>query len=113
MDKYEKVWVILLVWLFLIILSIIYCYFLEQRIFPNQKLFDMSPVQHGRCYNKDCLLNNRRLHLGQKKMDQSSCQNSFLKQSAILASTDSDHYKSDCSTPALGQFGLMSGSVGK
>ena len=70
MDKYEKLWVILMIWLFLVIISIFYCYFCEQRMFPGQKLFDRSLVDQqgllssGRCPNQECNVRNTRLDDG-------------------------------------------------
>jgi hypothetical protein len=67
-DKYEKLWVILMIWLFLVFLAIFYCYFCEQRLFPSQKLFDRSLVDtqglltDGRCPNQEC--NHRNMRSG-------------------------------------------------
>ena len=66
MDKYEKLWVILMIWLFLVFLAIFYCYFCEQRLFSSQKLFDRSLVDQqglltgGRCPNQECNIRNTR-----------------------------------------------------
>ena len=43
MDTYQKLWLIMVVWLSLILLSFLYCYFCEQRLFQgSQRLFDRS-----------------------------------------------------------------------
>ena len=43
MDTYQKLWLIMVVWLTLVILSFLYCYFCEQRLFQgSQRLFDRS-----------------------------------------------------------------------
>ena len=68
MANYEKLWMILMIWLFLVFLAIFYCYICEQRLFPSQKLFDRSLVDtqglltDGRCPNQEC--NHRNLRSG-------------------------------------------------
>jgi hypothetical protein len=48
MSSYEKLWLISVVWLTLIVLSFLYCYFCEQRLFSSSRqLFDHSQVRHG------------------------------------------------------------------
>ena len=43
MDTYQKLWLIMVVWLTLVLLSFLYCYFCEQRLFQGtQRLFDRS-----------------------------------------------------------------------
>ena len=42
MSTVGKVTVILVVWSALIVLTVFYCYFCEQRFFPRQKLMDQS-----------------------------------------------------------------------
>ena len=51
MSNYGKLWLILVVWLTLIILSFLYCYFCEQRLFHSStRLFDRNQV----CSNMPC-----------------------------------------------------------
>ena len=84
LDSHQKVVVIVMIWSFLMFLSIFYCYFCEQKLFPSQKLFNTCVVDrygvvstdskvnykylsdsrsgfldNGRCPNQDCNLNNR------------------------------------------------------
>lgn len=40
MSTYEKLWLILVVWITIVILSFLYCYFCEQRLFSTKSLFD-------------------------------------------------------------------------
>ena len=43
MDTYQKLWLIMVVWLTLVLFSFLYCYFCEQRLFQgSQRLFDRS-----------------------------------------------------------------------
>ena len=44
LDSNQKVMVIVMIWTFFIIVSIFYCYFCEQKLFPGQKLFDTCLV---------------------------------------------------------------------
>ena len=44
LDSNQKVMVIVMIWTFFIIISIFYCYFCEQKLFPGQKLFDTCLV---------------------------------------------------------------------
>merc|ERR1711872_586985 len=61
----EKLWVILLIWAFLVVLCILYCCCCEQRLFPRQQLFSRSTVDQttgllsGSCPNMECNLRNR------------------------------------------------------
>jgi len=65
LDSHQKIVVIVMIWSFLIFLSIFYCYFCEQKLFPSQKLFDTCLVDrsgfldNGRCPNKECNTKNR------------------------------------------------------
>ena len=46
MSTYQKLWLILVVWLTLVLLSFLYCYFCEQRLFQgSQRLFDRSQAR--------------------------------------------------------------------
>merc|ERR1712226_522604 len=62
MSNYGKLWLILVVWLTLIILSFLYCYFCEQRLFHSStRLFDRNQVvdskgllANGKCPNSEC-----------------------------------------------------------
>jgi len=62
MTTYQKLWLILVVWFSLVLLSFFYCYFCEQRIFSGSgRLFDRSQVvdskgllANGRCPNEMC-----------------------------------------------------------
>jgi len=62
MDTYQKLWLIMVVWLTLVLLSFLYCYFCEQRLFQGtQRLFDRSQVvdakgllANGKCPNEEC-----------------------------------------------------------
>jgi hypothetical protein len=48
MSSYEKLWLISVVWLTLIVLSFLYCYFCEQRLFSSsRRLFDRNQVRRG------------------------------------------------------------------
>ena len=43
MSTYQKLWLIMVVWLTLVLLSFLYCYFCEQRLFQgSQRLFDRT-----------------------------------------------------------------------
>ena len=44
LDSHQKLVVIVMIWSFLAFLSIFYCYFCEQKLFPSQKLFDTCLV---------------------------------------------------------------------
>ena len=44
LDSHQKVVVIVMIWSFLMFLSIFYCYFCEQKLFPSQKLFNTCVV---------------------------------------------------------------------
>merc|ERR1712038_2095210 len=65
LDSHQKLVVIVMIWSFLAFLSIFYCYFCEQKLFPSQKLFDTCLVDrsgfldNGRCPNQDCNVKNR------------------------------------------------------
>ena len=66
LDNHQKILVIVMIWTFLVFLSIFYCYFCEQKLFPNQMLFSLSDVvdkegflQDGRCPNGNCNLTKR------------------------------------------------------
>eukprot|EP00092_Neocalanus_flemingeri_P022919 GFUD01024848.1.p1 GENE.GFUD01024848.1~~GFUD01024848.1.p1 ORF type:complete len:181 (+),score=52.32 GFUD01024848.1:74-616(+) len=123
LDRYEKLWVILMIWLFLVIISIFYCYFCEQRLFSSQKLFDKSLVDQqglvsGRCPNQECNVRNTRFTPGPKRLDLSKFRSSCLQGPDQRSSTSSTHLLSDmdCSqncnpgygAPALGQFRILS-----
>jgi len=68
MSTYQKLWLILVVWLTLVLLSFLYCYFCEQRLFQgSQRLFDRSQVvdekgllANGKCPNEECNLRYKR-----------------------------------------------------
>eukprot|EP00090_Calanus_glacialis_P001185 TRINITY_DN10819_c0_g1_i5.p1 TRINITY_DN10819_c0_g1~~TRINITY_DN10819_c0_g1_i5.p1 ORF type:complete len:191 (-),score=62.56 TRINITY_DN10819_c0_g1_i5:53-625(-) len=123
MDKYEKLWVILMIWLFLVFLAIFYCYFCEQRLFPSQKLFDRSLVDtqglltDGRCPNQECNHRNMRFSPGPKRLDLSKFRSSCLQgqdrssssSSLLLPEIDSSQ---NCNpgygAPALGEFRILS-----
>ena len=55
LDNHQKILVIVMIWTFLVFLSIFYCYFCEQKLFPTQMLFSTCLVdragflQDGRC----------------------------------------------------------------
>ena len=65
LDNHQKVLVIVMIWTFLVFLSIFYCYFCEQKLFPSQSLFSTCLVdrqgflQDGRCPNGNCNLTKR------------------------------------------------------
>lgn len=117
MDKYEKLWVILMIWFFLIFLAIFYCYFCEQRLFPTQKLFDRSVVDEqgllssGRCPNQECNSRNR-FPAGPKRMNLAKFRSSCL-QSQDRSSSSSSLLLPDQDTsstygpPALGEFRIL------
>merc|ERR1712241_723896 len=74
LDNHQKILVIVMIWTFLVFLSIFYCYFCEQKLFPTQMLFSTGLVnregflQDGRCPNGNCNLPNRlpNINLGGK-----------------------------------------------
>merc|ERR1711988_1731618 len=44
LDNQQKILVIVMIWTFLVFLSIFYCYFCEQKLFPTQMLFSTGLV---------------------------------------------------------------------
>ena len=60
LDNQQKILVIVMIWTFLVFLSIFYCYFCEQKLFPTQMLFSTGLVNRsgflkdGRCPNGNC-----------------------------------------------------------
>jgi len=58
MSTHEKVTVILMVWTAMVVVTFIYCYFCEQRLFPAQKLFEQQEndgtVSTASCPNQEC-----------------------------------------------------------
>ena len=65
LDNQQKILVIVMIWSFLVVLSIFYCYFCEQKLFRSQMLFSTCLVdragflQDGRCPNENCNLSKR------------------------------------------------------
>jgi len=115
LDSHQKVVVIAMIWTFLIFLSIFYCYFCEQKLFPSQKLFDTCLVDrsgfldNGRCPNDDCNVNKRFPTFHKKIVPQlEKYRSSHLKSpSQSFSSTGQSNASSDSSL-SIGEFRLLS-----
>ena len=57
LDSHQKVVVIVMIWSFLMFLSIFYCYFCEQKLFPSQKLFNTCVVDRYGVVSTDSKVN--------------------------------------------------------
>merc|ERR1712154_134285 len=54
LDNQQKILVIVMIWTFLVFLSIFYCYFCEQKLFPTGLVNRSGFLQDGRCPNGNC-----------------------------------------------------------
>ena len=50
MDTYQKLWLIMVVWLTLVLLSFLYCYFCEQRLFQGSQRLSSNTSSFNEAY---------------------------------------------------------------
>merc|ERR1712038_1832161 len=114
LDNQQKILVIVMIWTFLVFLSIFYCYFCEQKLFPTQMLFSTGLVnrsgflQDGRCPNGNCNLTKRLPHFS-ASLDLTRYRSSHLQSQRELLKSP-QNMQSSSEELTLGEFRLLSNS---
>merc|ERR1712241_433485 len=118
LDNQQKILVIVMIWTFLVFLSIFYCYFCEQKLFPTQMLFSTCLVdragflQDGRCPNGNCNItkSKRQLPHFSPSLDLTRYRSSHLQSHRELLRSPMNNQTGSSEELLLGEFRLLSNS---